>query len=76
MGEGDIQVILTELKNIKDDVAEIKVDIKVDIKDQKPFDVPLHTLTSPSACSAQCRLPSRTETRSPPTATRYAATGF
>jgi hypothetical protein len=28
MSEGDIQVILAELKNIKDDMAEIKVDIK------------------------------------------------
>jgi uncharacterized membrane protein len=28
MGESDIQVILNELKNIKDDIAEIKDDIK------------------------------------------------
>ncbi len=28
MSEGDIQVILAELQNIKDDIAEIKTDIK------------------------------------------------
>lgn len=28
MSESDIQVILTELKNIKDDIAEIKLEVK------------------------------------------------